>query len=80
MATMNISLPDPMKDWVDERLKDGRFANTSDYVRHLIRLDRERQEAITAVQQAVDEGLSSGTAQPLDFADFKARMRKYHRG
>jgi putative addiction module CopG family antidote len=40
MATMNVSLPDPMKEWVESRMKDGKFSNTSDYVRHLIRRDR----------------------------------------
>ena len=42
MATMNISLPDPMKNWIEEHLKDGTFSNSSDYLRHLIRKDQER--------------------------------------
>lgn len=78
MATMNVSLPDPMKDWVEVRLKDGRFSNTSDYVRHLIRMDQEREEAIAALQQAIDEGLTSGEPQPFDFGSFKERMRSRH--
>ena len=45
MATMNVSLPDPMKEWVETRLEDGKFSNTSDYVRHLIRKDQERTDA-----------------------------------
>jgi antitoxin ParD1/3/4 len=78
MATMNVSLPDPMKEWVEARMKDGKFSNTSDYVRHLIRRDQERAEAIAAIQQAVDEGIASGEPQPFDFKAFKARMRKQH--
>lgn len=78
MATMNVSLPDPMKDWVEARLKDGKFANTSDYVRHLIRCDQERVEAIADVQQAIDEGLESGEPRPFDFREFKARMREQY--
>ncbi len=46
MATLNVSLPDPMKEWVEARMKDGKFSNTSDYVRHLIRRDQERAEAV----------------------------------
>lgn len=76
MATMNVSLPDPMKSWIELRMKDGRFSNTSDYVRHLIRRDQERQEAIATVQEAIDEGMASGAAQEFDFKTFKARMRK----
>lgn len=33
MGTMNISLPDPMRSWVEEQAKAGRYANSSDYVR-----------------------------------------------
>ena len=75
MATMNVSLPDPMKDWVEDQMKDGRFANTSDYVRHLIRRDQERAEAIARLQAALDEGERSGIVEDFDFDAFKARMR-----
>lgn len=43
MATMTISLPDPMKEWVEARIQDGEYASSSDYVRDLIRRDRERR-------------------------------------
>ena len=75
MQSMNISLPDPMKSWVEEQSKSGRYANSSDYMRDLIRRDRARAEAIAEVQAAIDLGLSSGPAAPLDPAAFKARMR-----
>jgi len=78
MATMNVSLPDQMKNWIDTRLEDGRFSNTSDYVRHLIRRDQERVQAIEAVQQAIDEGVQSGEPEPFDFKAFKAKMRERH--
>ncbi|MCZ4429780.1 type II toxin-antitoxin system ParD family antitoxin [Agrobacterium sp. SOY23] len=42
MATMNISLPGPMKEWVEAQSKTGRYSNASDYVRDLIRRDQER--------------------------------------
>ena len=45
MATMNVSLPDAMKNWVEERSRSGRYSNASDYVRDLIRRDKERVEA-----------------------------------
>lgn len=78
MATMNVSLPDPMKSWIDGRLEAGSFSNTSDYVRHLIRRDQEREEAIEALQVAIDEGVSSGPPEEFDFKTFKARMRERH--
>ena len=80
MATMNVSLPDPMKSWVEERTRDGSYSNTSDYVRHLIRRDQERARAIAQLQAAITEGLESGPLQPFDAIGFKARMRRTHDG
>jgi len=57
---MNVSLPDPMKHWVEAQAQTGRYSNASDYVRDLIRKDQERQGKIRAMQQLVDEGLESG--------------------
>lgn len=78
MATMNVSLPDPMKSWVEERARDGSYSNASDYVRHLIRRDQERARAIARLQSAIAEGLESGAPQALDATRFKARMRASH--
>jgi len=78
MGTMNISLPDPMKSWVEEQAKAGRYANSSDYVRDLIRRDRARSDAIAEIQAAVDAGLASGPATSLDRSTFKALMRSQH--
>ena len=60
MATMNVSLPDPMKDWVEAQAKTGRYSNASDYVRDLIRRDQTRSDKIAAMQRFVDDGLKSG--------------------
>jgi antitoxin ParD1/3/4 len=80
MGTMNISLPDPMKNWVEEQSRTGRYANSSDYVRDLIRRDRARSEAIAELQAAINTGLASGLVDEFDRSDFKARMRaKYDR-
>jgi antitoxin ParD1/3/4 len=59
MATMNISLPDPMKGWVEEQAQSGRYSNTSDYVRDLIRRDQDRSAKIAQMQALVDEGRAS---------------------
>jgi antitoxin ParD1/3/4 len=80
MGTMNISLPDPMKNWVEDQARSGRYANSSDYVRDLIRRDRARLDAIAEIQAAVDTGLASGPAKPLDREAFKSRMRAQHAG
>ncbi|HEX8046586.1 type II toxin-antitoxin system ParD family antitoxin [Rhizobium sp.] len=60
MATMNVALPDPMKDWVEAQAKTGRYSNASDYVRDLIRRDQVRNDKIAAMQRFVDDGLKGG--------------------
>ena len=43
MTTMNISLPERMKEFVDGRVEAGHYGTASEYVRDLIRNDSERQ-------------------------------------
>jgi antitoxin ParD1/3/4 len=62
MATMNVSLPDPMKDWVEAQAKTGRYSNASDYVRDLIRRDQERAGKLAELQKLLTEGLESGVS------------------
>jgi antitoxin ParD1/3/4 len=78
MATMNVSLPDQMKDWVESRTETASFSNTSDYVRHLIRRDQEREQAIAELQAEVDKGLESGPARTFDLDEFLSRMHAKH--
>jgi len=42
MSTMNISLPGPMKEFVDEQVAGRGFGTSSEYVRELIRKDQDR--------------------------------------
>lgn len=60
MASMNISLPSPMRDWVEEQTSSGRYDNASEYMRDLIRHDQDRAAKIAAMQRLVDEALASG--------------------
>lgn len=60
MATMNISLPDQMKQWVEDQTKDGRYANSSDVVRDLIRREQIKAEKIVHMQRLIDEAYASG--------------------
>ncbi len=78
MATMNVSLPDSMKAWVEGQTKSGRYSNASDYVRDLIRRDQDRQTAVAELQKLVDEGLASGPAQDFDMEALLTRKREGH--
>jgi antitoxin ParD1/3/4 len=57
MATMNISLPDTMKEWAESQTNSGRYGNVSDYMRDLIRRDQDHRHAIV---EALIEGENSG--------------------
>jgi antitoxin ParD1/3/4 len=74
MATMNVSLPDPMREWVEDQVKGGTFANASDYIRDLIRHDQVKHVALrAAIQEGLDSGRSPRKAQDI-VADAKARL------
>lgn len=78
MATMNVSLPDPMREWVEAQIKSGEYSNASDYVRDLIRRDREyrdkREILIKALIAGEDSGVSKQTVDDI-WKDVKARHR-----
>lgn len=79
MATMTISLPDPMKDWIEAQIKQGEYASTSDYVRDLIRRDRERRShpdmTIDDLRRIVAELRASGISDKT-VPDILAKAKK----
>jgi antitoxin ParD1/3/4 len=75
MATMNVSLPDQMKAWVEKQTEGGRYGNASDYVRDLIRRDQERSDKIAEFQRLVDEGRASGIS-TKSLAEIREAARK----
>lgn len=76
MATMNVSLPDPLKEWVEAQVETGRFANASDYVRDLIRRDQERNDAlIDALEEGAASGISNRTFEEI-WAAAKVRAKR----
>lgn len=79
MATMNVSLPDPMRQWVEAQTKSGRYGNASDYVRDLIRRDQERAAEIEQLQTVVDAAIASGVCERGGediMAEARARTRR----
>jgi antitoxin ParD1/3/4 len=59
MQTMNISLPDQLKEFVDGQIGGGRYSSVSEYVRDLIRED-EKRKAQERLEALLLEGLRSG--------------------
>jgi antitoxin ParD1/3/4 len=57
---MPISLPAALKDWVEAQTEDGRYGNSSDFVRDVIRREQVRLEKIENRNRMVEEGLARG--------------------
>ena len=77
MATMNISLPNAMKQWVEQQTQSGRYSNSSDYMRDLIRRDQEKAVKIANMQALVTEGIESGAGtRTMDM--LRATAQKQH--
>jgi antitoxin ParD1/3/4 len=70
MATMNVSIPDELKSFVETQVSNEGYSTSSEYVRELIRRDRQRSH----LRGLILEGLTEGTTLPVD-ADFWATRR-----
>ena len=66
MSTMNISLPETLKSFVDEQVNSRGFGTSSEYVRELIRKDQERLQ----LRELLLAGASSKSAAAADSAYF----------
>jgi antitoxin ParD1/3/4 len=77
MRTMNISLPDPMKQYVEEQVAAGAYSSASEYIRELVRADQKRQ-AKEQLEQVLLSALDSGDpveATPEWWASLQQEMR-----
>ncbi len=70
-TTMNISLPETMKTFVEERLENNGYGSVSEYVRDLIREDQKKRE-----EEKLERLLLSRLegAEEFSFAEAKAEL------
>jgi antitoxin ParD1/3/4 len=71
MSTMNISLPDGLKEFVDTQVGSRGFGSSSEYVRELIRKDQDRQQ----LRGLLLAGAQSAPTVPVN-ADYFDSLRK----
>ena len=79
MSTMNISLPETLKSFVDEQVVQRGYGTSSEYVRELIRKDHDRQH----LRNLLLAGASSAPGVPVDadyFAGLRSRIQRHSRG
>ncbi len=79
MSTMNISLPDALKSFVDEHVNQGGYGTSSEYVRELIRKDQERLQ-LRGMLLAGASSASAATADDAYFGGLRARVREVAKG
>jgi antitoxin ParD1/3/4 len=76
--TMNISLPEPLKRYVDDRVATGIYGSASEFVREAIReklqREQERRDAKEALAAQLLQGLESG--KPIPFREDYAAHKK----
>ncbi len=73
MSTMNISLPDSLRDFIDQQVSRSGYGTSSEYVRELIRRDQERVQ----LRALIIEGAQSpvvGEADARYFAGLRQRI------
>ena len=71
MATMNISLPDSLKSFIDDQVADNGFGTSSEYIRSLVR----KEQQVERLRALLLEGAMSGPGEPVDEAYFE-RLRQ----
>lgn len=78
MKSINISLPDAMRTYVEEQVVNGNYSTISEYFRELVRQDRERK-AQERLEALLLEGIASGQATSMtaqDWQDIRQAVRE----
>ena len=76
-TTMNISLPESLREWVDEQVEKGGYGSASEFIRHVLREERKRA-AERRLEDLLVEGLESGPASQMtedDWAEIRSQVR-----
>ena len=66
MKNTSISLGNYFDQFVQSRIKEGRFKNVSEVIRAGLRLLEEEESKVIALRNAIQDGMDSGIANDLD--------------
>lgn len=78
MDTMNIALPEAMKQFVQDQVERSGYSSVSEYIRDLIRTD-QKEKAREALETEILRGLDSGASTPVnseDWAEIRSEVAK----
>lgn len=76
MGTMNISLPDALKAFVDKQVSHGGYGTSSEYVRELIRKDQGRVHLRSLLLAGAASEKGKGSFDASYFESLRGRARK----
>jgi len=79
MTALNISLPKPMKEYVEAQVRAGGYSTPSEYMRALLREDRKRK-AEEQLETLLLEGLKSGQPTEVTSAYWERKRRQLLKG
>jgi antitoxin ParD1/3/4 len=79
MATMNISLPDSMKAFIEEQADKAGFSTVSEYVRAIIREVQVRELHRQVVRGKLLEAIQDGPSTPMTKEDWEGIRREVHK-
>ncbi len=77
MASLNITIPDELREFVEKRTKESHYATPAEYICSLVRDDQNRVEQ-EKLERLLIEGLESGT--PIDVPDLADYFSRKERG
>ena len=72
MSTMNISLPETLRSFVDTQVSDGDYGSSSEYVRDLLRKERDR----VRLREMLLNGAASPVSENVWNAEYFEKMRQ----
>ncbi len=71
MTSMNISVPESMKEFIEDEVSSGGYGTASEYVRELVR-DAKKQKEEERIEKLLLQALESGPASPMTKKDWEA--------
>ena len=80
MATLNISLPETLHEFVERQVAEGGYADVDEYIRKLLG-EEEKKKAREKVEALLLEGINSGSPTPMtaqDWEDIRREVRERH--